>query len=626
MDTVTSFFSGGFAYAFTWTIVNSLWQCALVAAGLAISLRINRNQTASIRNFQALAALVLCLTISILTFIHYHQLLTTTEHQLQGYGSVFLTYNDSIWQHSYLLLNNNIDLILTIWVLGFSLQVARYVNDFTRAQLLRHQGSQRVAREWQKRFNNLAEEVKVKKAFLVKESTKVTSICVIGHWKPIVLLPIGLLTNLSVDEVEALMLHEFAHIKRNDYLANAIQCLIQLFFFFNPAVVWISRQIDIERENACDDFAVKHCGNPALFARSLANISELELRLISVMAAKSNRRHMLPRVKRLFSNSSGVAKSLEQAVTAICAGLLIVAMNVSAREFDLPNIPTLSPATATDTSRKPAQAETAEIPASIDTPTSLPETPQAKTVLPVTNALNYAQKQLTPAKRNTVAKLANSKPKHTLLAQTDRIPSKGLATEQDTRHKLVLEPMKVPHFNQFYIASNLALPVSRKIYVDMTNVRFADVWLNRFRTATTDSYRQTIFNRFGETYTELLKEELSRNGWQIMDKPDKETLRLRPQLIDLYIYAPETSGVKVEIIAQAGQSGTELLFETPNGVTFMRIIDYRSTGDTIGGVAEANRATNFFYFKKLMQAWSNQSVFYLERVISIVESQNSRNS
>jgi bla regulator protein BlaR1 len=79
---------------------------------------------------------------------------------------------------------------------------------------------------------------------------------VIGNLKPVILMPIGLLTALTTEEVEAILMHELAHIKRRDYLVNLLQSLMEIVFFFNPAVLWISQLIKAERENCCDDLAL----------------------------------------------------------------------------------------------------------------------------------------------------------------------------------------------------------------------------------------------------------------------------------------------------------------------------------------------------------------------------------
>jgi len=79
---------------------------------------------------------------------------------------------------------------------------------------------------------------------------------VIGLVKPAILVPLGLLSNLPPGQVEAVLLHELAHIRRKDYLVNLLQSFAEAIFFFNPAVLWISSLIREERENCCYDIAI----------------------------------------------------------------------------------------------------------------------------------------------------------------------------------------------------------------------------------------------------------------------------------------------------------------------------------------------------------------------------------
>jgi Antirepressor regulating drug resistance, predicted signal transduction N-terminal membrane component len=333
---LATFLSGDIAYAFSWTMIHSFWQAGLIALVLALSLSINRNLSARVRYLHGIFALIMCVVASGATFSYLYKSIGEAHYIVQTSG-VTIHYFGGFWEQTYGVLNNNIEYILAVWLIGFSVQFIRFTRDFVLALRLRHQNCSPVSGLWSQRCAQLAKRMGISKRIFIRNSSRVSSICVIGHLKPVILLPIGLLTSLDVEQVEALLLHELAHIQRNDYVVNAIQSFVRLLYFFNPAVLWISRNIDIERENACDDTAVKHCGSPTLYANSLANISELQLRLATVLAAKKTGENMLPRVKRLFSDSSGMAKSMEQFVSALIAGLLVVAMNASANDIRIPS-------------------------------------------------------------------------------------------------------------------------------------------------------------------------------------------------------------------------------------------------------------------------------------------------
>ena len=98
---------------------------------------------------------------------------------------------------------------------------------------------------------------------------------VIGWLKPVVLLPASALAGLSPNQVEAILAHELAHIRRHDYLVNLLQTLVETLLFYHPAVWWLSRRIRAERENCCDDLAVSLCGDPVAYAAALAELEDL---------------------------------------------------------------------------------------------------------------------------------------------------------------------------------------------------------------------------------------------------------------------------------------------------------------------------------------------------------------
>ncbi len=103
-------------------------------------------------------------------------------------------------------------------------------------------------------------------------SSRVESPCIVGWLRPVVLAPLGALTGLAPEYVEALLAHELAHIQRHDYLVNVLQGIVESLLFYHPAVWWLSSQIRTEREHCCDDLAVAASGDVLTYARALAEL------------------------------------------------------------------------------------------------------------------------------------------------------------------------------------------------------------------------------------------------------------------------------------------------------------------------------------------------------------------
>jgi beta-lactamase regulating signal transducer with metallopeptidase domain len=125
---------------------------------------------------------------------------------------------------------------------------------------------------------------------------------VTGFIKPVILLPAAIMTHLSTEQVNAILLHELAHIKRNDFLLNLIQSVIALLLFFNPFVYWLNNIAKKERENCCDDWVLNFRYNQFDYAKALLVLEEQrQTQILLVMSATDNEKKLLQRIKRLFS-------------------------------------------------------------------------------------------------------------------------------------------------------------------------------------------------------------------------------------------------------------------------------------------------------------------------------------
>src|SRR5207249_2224703 len=118
----------------------------------------------------------------------------------------------------------------------------------------------------------LARRVQVPRPVRLLVSAIVQVPTVIGELRPIILMPIGALSGLPPDQVEGLLLHELAHIRRHDYLVNIFQSIVEALLFYHPGVWWISGHIRRERELCCDDLAVSVIGDVLTYARALAEL------------------------------------------------------------------------------------------------------------------------------------------------------------------------------------------------------------------------------------------------------------------------------------------------------------------------------------------------------------------
>ena len=145
---------------------------------------------------------------------------------------------------------------------------------------------------------NLARQIGVTRPVRVVMSSLADGPAVVGWLRPALLLPPAAAMGLTTEQLQAVLAHELAHIKRNDYLVNLLQIVTETLFFYHPVVWWISKQIRIERELCCDDAAVRSCGDPVGYARALTALARQQLATPAVAMAATGG-PLLYRVQRL---------------------------------------------------------------------------------------------------------------------------------------------------------------------------------------------------------------------------------------------------------------------------------------------------------------------------------------
>ncbi|MEO8764697.1 MAG: M56 family metallopeptidase, partial [Ginsengibacter sp.] len=173
--------------------------------------------------------------------------------------------------------------------------------------------------------SGVAAEIGITKKIGVWISHHIDVPATIGFFKPVILIPLASINNLSAQQLEAIILHELAHIKRNDYIANLVISVIETILFFNPFVVLLSNIIKRERENCCDDFVLQYRYDPHSYASALLRLEQSRIsRLKLAIGAVSGKKQLLSRIKRI-TNSQVVSRQFNYG-QKIMALLLVTAI------------------------------------------------------------------------------------------------------------------------------------------------------------------------------------------------------------------------------------------------------------------------------------------------------------
>ena len=236
--------------------------------------------------------------------------------------------------------------IVFVWMLGILVCAIRPLFGWLIVVRLRRAGTTAVPENIQTLFENTLQRMHVKPIVSVWQSSLIQIPVVVGYFKPVILLPVSVMTELPVKQIEAILAHELAHVKRFDYVVNILQTVVETVFFYHPAVWWLSRQIRIEREHCCDDDVVRILDNRRDYGQALLAMTEMKSRG-GVLAVGAGGSSLLARVRRLCgiepmqrSWSKFIACSL---VLLIGAGLLgfpwrAIADEEGKNEFDIVTI------------------------------------------------------------------------------------------------------------------------------------------------------------------------------------------------------------------------------------------------------------------------------------------------
>jgi len=283
------------AQAIGWALLHFVWQGTLIGVLTAIALAVLRNGAADVRYVVAAVGLSLMVTLPTVTAIQLWSSASAslpsivisnttvpaarTPASLRGQPTGDRTAAASVPSSSRLLNSIRVDawlpmLVLT-WLMGVLILSLRLMSGWVWVQRIKSRGTSPAVGGWDHIADRLCRRLHIARRVRLLESTIVDVPTVIGWVKPVVLMPASALAGLSPHQLEAILAHELAHIRRHDYLVNLLQTVVETLLFYHPAVWWLSRRIRAERENCCDDLAVSLCGDPYTYARALADLEEL---------------------------------------------------------------------------------------------------------------------------------------------------------------------------------------------------------------------------------------------------------------------------------------------------------------------------------------------------------------
>jgi len=219
--------------------------------------------------------------------------------------------------------------VVLCWLAGVAALSARLLGGWAAVARQARRSVAAVPDVWQARLPRLAARLSVHRPVRLLTSALVEAPAALGILRPVILLPASAFTALTAAELEAILAHELAHIRRHDFLVNLLQSAAETLLFYHPAVWWVSHRIRVERENACDDLAVAATGDAALYARALVGLEETRTSAPRLAAAATGG-SLLRRVARLFPGKPPAADRLPPSIAAVLALVAIALIGAAA--------------------------------------------------------------------------------------------------------------------------------------------------------------------------------------------------------------------------------------------------------------------------------------------------------
>jgi len=257
-----------------WTLLHSLWQGALIVAVLALLLAASRSPR--VRYAAACAALLAMLASFGVTLACVAPEVVRTQRALRLPNAFYPLPDGRAGGPA--LADSSLAAIVPwlapCWMTGVWLFYLVQAAGWLSLGRLRRRGVCSVSEYWRDRLASLGAQLRIARPVMLLESYLTDVPVVLGHLRPVILVPAGLLAGMPAAQMEMILLHELAHVRRCDYLVNLLQRTLEGLFFYHPAAWWISRVIRAERESCCDDIAVAITGGAHEYAAALAALEE----------------------------------------------------------------------------------------------------------------------------------------------------------------------------------------------------------------------------------------------------------------------------------------------------------------------------------------------------------------
>jgi beta-lactamase regulating signal transducer with metallopeptidase domain len=339
-----------------WTMVHSIWQIALIAAILFIALRVVIRSSPNARYWVSVFALVLSVIVPVITYFQVSESISTsvflpnakyyteqgpdgnasgptrtslragivestpTQDSASDKTSSISTIRDFLYR----TVPSSFPVAVLFWLVGVALFSVRLFGGIWKLHEYKTSGTEPADREWQNRFEKLCALLGVDRKVTLLCSSLVNTPIAAGFIKPLIIVPVSVFLQMDPRQLECIIAHELIHIRRYDCLVNVFQSIAEIFFFYHPAIWWISAEIRREREFAADAAVLKASGDHIVYATALANLEEirhLTNRSAPSIAMAANGGNLMQRIQRILNKKTETSRAISLLSTGLAIAL-----------------------------------------------------------------------------------------------------------------------------------------------------------------------------------------------------------------------------------------------------------------------------------------------------------------
>ncbi len=391
-----SAFPVSFITALGWTLIHSLWQACIIFLVLRLLLFVFRQASSNAKYLLSVGAFAGIFICFLITFYHQwmnqkglveiqvsiRDILLPVSSGMHASHVQIQANRISDWFHPEALM----PYLVMLYFAGLIFYLIKAAADVFLVRKIRHTCLKPFDQAWGHYVDKISRLWNLPRRAGVFLSERIDVPVVIGYLRPVIYLPLSIAGNLPPEQIEAILLHELAHIRRHDYLVNIMQIVVDTVLFFNPFVRLISRNIRIERENCCDDL-VTSVAHPKQYAEALVSLEENRAKQGRfVMAAVPEKQQLFQRIKHIMEMKTKRLNHPQKLLSLlILAGSIVsVAWMTPGNKINKPTVAENLPGTAATSLISVISDSTVSLqaPTPVDTPLTPPPVPQVVTVVP----------------------------------------------------------------------------------------------------------------------------------------------------------------------------------------------------------------------------------------------------